>query len=83
MTTSLYSAAKSAVREKAQAELETQRLALDRIRQRVAELEREQQRVAERTQQVSAELENLWEAAAPRRRNPSGRRIHRAGLCDL
>ena len=48
-------------REKAQAELEAQRLELVQIRQRVAELERTQQRVAERTQQVSAELENLRE----------------------
>ncbi len=46
-------------REKAQAELEAQRLELTQIRQRVAELEREQQRVAERAQQVSTELENL------------------------
>ena len=46
-------------REKAQAELEVQRLELVQIHQRVAELEREQQRVAERAQQVSAELENL------------------------
>ena len=48
-------------REEAQAELDTQRLELMQIRQRVAELEREQQRGAERTQQVSAELENLRE----------------------
>ena len=48
-------------REEAQAELDTQRLELMQIRQRIAELEREQQRGAERTQQVSAELENLRE----------------------
>ena len=48
-------------REKVQAKLEAQRLELVQIRQRVAELEREQQRVAERAQQVSAELENLRE----------------------
>ncbi len=48
-------------REKAQAELEAQRLELVQIHQRVAELEREQQRVTERTQQVSAELEDLRE----------------------
>ena len=48
-------------REKAQAELDAQRLALTQIRQRVAELVREQQRVAERAQQVAAELENLRE----------------------
>ena len=48
-------------REKAQAELAAQRLALAQIRQRVAELAREQQRIAEREQQVSAELENLQE----------------------
>ena len=48
-------------REKAQAELEAQRLELVQIRQRVAELAREQQRVAERAQQVAAELENLRE----------------------
>ena len=46
-------------REKAQAELDTQRLELMQIRHRVAELEREQQRVAKRAQQVSTELENL------------------------
>ena len=48
-------------REKAQAELEAQRLELVQIRQRVAELEREQQRVAERAQQVSVELKDLRE----------------------
>ena len=48
-------------REKVQAKLEAQRLDLVQIRQRVAELEREQQRVADREQQVSAELENLRE----------------------
>ena len=48
-------------REKAQAKLEAQRLDLMKIRQRVAELEREQQRDAERARQVSAELENLRE----------------------
>ena len=48
-------------REKAQAELEVQRLELMQIRQRVSELEREQQRDAERAQQVSAEIENLRE----------------------
>lgn len=46
-------------REKEQAELEAQRLERVQIRQRVAELTREQQRVAERAQQVAAELENL------------------------
>ena len=45
-------------REKAQAKLEAQRLELVQIRQRVAELEREQRRIADREQQVSAELEN-------------------------
>ena len=59
--TLLYSAAKSAIEEKAQAELDAQRLELTQIRQRVAELVREQQRVAERAQQVAAELENLRE----------------------
>ena len=49
-------------REKAQAKLEAQRLDLMQIRQRVAELEREQQRDAERrAQQISTELENLRE----------------------
>ena len=48
-------------REKAQAELEAQRLEQMQIRQRVAERQREQQRVAERQQQVATELENLRE----------------------
>ena len=48
-------------REKARAKLDTRRLALLQIRQRVGELAREQQRVAERAQQVSAELDNLRE----------------------
>ncbi|MYI61440.1 MAG: hypothetical protein F4105_07205, partial [Gemmatimonadetes bacterium] len=47
--------------EKVQAKLEVQRLELVQIRQRVAELEREQRRVADREQQVSIELENLRE----------------------
>ncbi len=46
-------------REKAQAELEAQRLEQIQLRQRSAELGREQQRVAERAQQVNDELENL------------------------
>ena len=48
-------------REKVQTELEAQRLELVQIRQRIAELAREQRRIADREQQVSAELENLRE----------------------
>ncbi len=48
-------------REKEQAELKAQHLELVQIRQRVAELKREQQGVAEREQQVAAEIENLRE----------------------
>ena len=51
-------------REKAQAELDAQRLALTQIRQRVAELVREQQRVAERAQQVAPNSKTCGSSSA-------------------